>query len=146
MAVHPHATGGYRAYKKINGIEYQLYAKDENKALALQSQLDKKKRELSSLRSPQYFCPNDKLTGIGIRYLTAKKSIVLIAQFTVNGKQVKRQKTYKGRFEQLWQFAIAQWRAHFNIDTQDYIDMTPQIKKAKRQYIQELGLLEERIK
>ncbi len=145
MAVHAHATGGFRAYKKINGIEYQLYAKDESKALALQHKLDKKKVEFSSLRSRQYFCPKDKLTGIGVRYLTAKKSIVLIAQYTVNGKQVKKQKTYQGQFEQLWQFAIKQWREYFNINTHDYVEMMPQIKKAKRQYIQELGQLESRL-
>ena len=43
MAIQQHKTGGFRAYKKIGGVEYQLYSFDRTAAVNLQAMLDEKK-------------------------------------------------------------------------------------------------------
>jgi len=145
MAVHPHKTGGYRAYKKIHGIEYQFYSLDEHEAQEKQHEFENKSKIANSLKAQSIFAKCGRLIGARF-YLdnrpSRKTTIKIRAQFSFNGKQRTTEKTYSGLFEPCWLHAYNAWRKHFNLTAKDVLDYKMELSQAKRLYIQDVGQLE----
>lgn len=146
MAVHPHKTGGFRAYKKIHGIEHQFYSLDESKAQQKQDEFEKKSKLAHSLKANALFARCGRLIGARVyldRRPSKKTTIKMRVQLSVNGKQRTREKTYSGKFEPCWQHALEVWRGHFNLTTQDIIEHKQELMKAKQLYINDVSKLEQ---
>jgi len=147
MAVHPHKTGGYRAYKKIHGVEHQFYSLDENIALQKQQELDQKSKLAKSLKAKPMFAKCGRLIGARI-YLdnrpSKKTTIKMRVQLSINGKQRHSEKTYLGLFEPCWLHAFEAWRNHYNLTPQDVLDHKKQLVRAKQLYIQDVSRLEQK--
>jgi hypothetical protein len=148
MAVHKHTTGGFRAYKKINGIEYQFYSVDENEANEKQRVLETKSRLANSLKSTRLFSACGRLIGVRVyedKRPSKKWSIKMMVQLTVNGKQFRKEKKYQGSFEPLWQHALTQWRSNLKLTLVDIFEYKVELSKAKRLYIHDVGTIEDKI-
>lgn len=144
MAVNKHPFGGYRAYKKINGREYQFYSRDRTVAEKKQKELD----SLSALKSKKVFSKCGRFKGVRINLIIRdgrKPKIVACVQVGPYRKQTKKEYVYKGIFEDMWKWIISQWKYYYSLYPQDVIDYYDQIKKAKIIYISDLSLKEEHL-
>jgi hypothetical protein len=146
MAVHKHSIGGFRAYKKINGVEYQLYSFDENEALKMQADLDAKSKIMSSLKSPKLFSKCGRLIGLRVRQYKKTNRSMFQLQVSADGKQKKTERIYKNSFEFMWKMFITFWREHFNLSVVDVREYKVEMKKAKRLYMQDIYNFENKLK
>lgn len=140
----PHKTGGYRAYKKIRGREFQFYSRDKKEA-------DKKQKEfnqLSALAKKPPFSTCGRLLGFRIRICTKKGRkpyMAVIMQIGPYHQQRKRQWKYDGKFEKNWQQMKQLWIEEHNLLPCDIADYSKEIRQAKRLYIEDAGRLEEEL-
>jgi hypothetical protein len=142
MAIQQHKTGGFRAYKKIGGVEYQLYSFDRKAAVNLQAMLDNKSQVAKSLRMPKLFSTCGRLVGLRVRTYKKTNKPTFQLQFSVNGKQKKIERQYKGSFESNWKIFLKLWRDSFNLSVLDISDYKPEIINAKRLYMQDISKIE----
>jgi hypothetical protein len=142
MAIHQHQTGGFRAYKKIGGVEYQLYSFDLKEAVSLQDMLEKKSRIAKSLRMPKLFSVCGRLVGLRVRTYKKTNKPTFQLQFAIDGKQKKIEHLYKGDFENNWKIFLKLWRDHFTISVHEIIEFKEKIVKAKRLYMQDISNVE----
>lgn len=137
MSVLPHPTGGYRAYKKINGKEFQFYS--FNKAEA-----DKKQEyfnALSSLKSKNVFSGCGRLCGFRVRKDRRPErngSISMVMQTKLRKKEYK----YKSNFELFWKTTKDLWKENYDLTSADMKSYSVQLKTAKRIYIADLSAFE----
>jgi len=142
MAVNKHATGGFRAYKKILGTEHQFYFADKSEADAMQSTLEAKSDLAHSLSSPTLFSRSGRLIGLRVRKYKRTNKPTFQLQVTVNGKQKKTELLFQKSFEPLWTVFFKLWREHFHLSVVDTIDYKDEILKAKKLYMQDLYQIE----
>lgn len=142
MAVNKHPTGGYRAYKKIFGVEHQFYTLDKHEAEKIQSNLDNKSNVAYSFKSPTLFSRCGRLVGLRVRAYKKTYKPTFQLQVTVNGKQKKTEVLFKDSFEVMWKQFFKLWREHFNLLIVDTLDYKEEIKKAKRLYMQDVYALD----
>lgn len=136
--MHKHQTGGYRAYKQINGKVYQHYSFDEQTALKMQSDLNAKSKVVNSLKPPNLCSKCGRLIGLRVRKYKKTDKLVFQLQVTVDGKQKKTERLYKEKFDCVWSVIFKLWRLHFGLSVKDGIDLKEQIAKAKRLYMQDI--------
>lgn len=135
MSVHKHPTGGFRAYKKILGVEHQFYSKSEELANKEQEKFEVKAALYTSLKFNNVFSPCGRLMGLRVITINKGQKVikpVFLLQVSVNGKQVKTQETIKNKFESHWRTFIKLWKEHYDLDTKDFIEIKKEIIAAKR--------------
>lgn len=143
MAVHPHPTGRYRAYRKVNGVEYQEYYRTKEEADKAQARLDKMADEFYALQASKVFSDCGRL--INFRFYTRHRegresAIIMNFQRKADGKLIgSNELRYKGNFEALWRETLEKWKEVNGLLPQDIAHYLPQIKKAKRLYLQDLS-------
>ncbi|GAB2189976.1 hypothetical protein [Sessilibacter sp. MAH2] len=131
MACRPHPTGGHRAYKKINGVEVQIYSRDRKIAEAKQRELD----ALAALKPTRVFSNCGRLIGFRIR------------QHRNGGINMEMQlKNHRGTkslsansFETVWKWVRDNWKTGHNLTSGDVASYTTELKSAKRIYLQDLA-------
>lgn len=145
MAVHPHPTGGFRAYKRINGFEYQVYERELEKAQQAQTRLD----ALAKLSSSPAIAKCNRLLGCRLRLISRADRAPYIAMRIVRQNGLKRTYKdirYKGQFEPFWKLVLEHWKSIYEISREDARDLFDEIKRAKSLYLSDLGKLEEQMK
>lgn len=141
MGLRTHPTGGYRAYKKIDGVEYQFYSRDYNEAKEKQEYFE----QLASLKAKQVFSACGRLKGCRLNIYRRKGRPAIIIGRVATGP-FRAQKTleirYKGNFEVVWKFIKQEWKKAYKLTSGDMSDYRIEIKEANRLYIYDLGKLE----
>lgn len=137
MASLPHKTGRYRAYKKIQGREYQQYFHTQEEADAAQRKLD----ALASLKPDKAFNEDGSMVGVTLRLRrrTGRPARITM-RIQLNGQQ--KEVTYTGAFEGFWKEVMANWKALRGLHQVSYAGYATDIRQAKRFYIQALSELE----
>lgn len=138
MAVNEHKTGGYRAYRQINGVVHQLYSQDKSEADARQADLDKKAIITKSLKAPNLFRKCGRLVYLSITKYKKTNRPVFQFQPLIDGKQKKTERFIKGKFESSWFEFYKLWKENFGLTTRDALDYKLEIKAAKNLYISDL--------
>ncbi|MFT5852353.1 MAG: hypothetical protein ACI87J_002329 [Colwellia sp.] len=142
MSVTTHPTGGNRAYKKIGGVEHQLYSFDIAKADAMQVELEAKSKRYNSLKSPVLFSPCGRLVYLRVRKYKQTDRATFQLQLFKNGKQVKTENLIKDTFESQWKVFLKLWREHFSLSMIEVIEDKELFKRAKRLYMQDVYKIE----
>jgi hypothetical protein len=141
MGALPHKTGGFRAYKKVGGHEFQYYSRNKLKA-------DKKQGEynqLSGLNSKNVFAPCGRLVGFRIRLRKRKGRTPYILVRKAVGpfrEQEIEEWKYSGCFEYEWEKIKKAWAESHSLLPSDIIDYIDRIKVAKRLYINDVAASE----
>lgn len=86
MALLPHKSGCWRAYRKINGKEYQFYSKDYKIAKTKQEYFD----SIAQLHTRNIFNTSGRLSGVGI----AKNRNKLYLKMEITRSNTKFRKTF----------------------------------------------------
>lgn len=139
-----HSSGLYRAYKKINGKEYQFYFKKKLDA-------DNKQKELNSLsklvpKNPFSSC--GRLIGFRLRLRRRKgrkPCIIVRMQVGVSGNQTQAEIRYQDSFEKLWSIMRMKWIEAHSLLPHDVSGYRAELKTAKRIYMQDLSELEDQL-
>lgn len=133
MACKPHPTGGWRAYKKINGREYQYYSRNKKDA-------EKKQREyesLAQLKPKRVFDTKGRLLGFKIQQ-HQRGTIDMRMQL----KGENKSKSLTGfTFETVWRWTLKHWKSINELTTADIAAYTTELKAAKRIYLNDLSKL-----
>lgn len=131
----PHKTGGFRAYKKIAGREYQFYSKDQEIANKKQAELD----ALSSLKPARVFSTCGRMIGFRVKYRNRpdRRSRIYISVQVKNAVGRIRNEWPIDDFEQGFRRLKKEWAAAHALLKEDIIDYRQEIKQAKRLYIQD---------
>ena len=140
MAALPHATGLFRAYKKIHGKEHQTYFKTLEEAQAKQDTYD----TIVALKAKKVIADRGHL--IGFRFIVEyrkgrKKRIYMNVQLKINGTSVRKQFGYKDNFEVIWKKILLLWKELHNLTSADMAAYHQEIKQAKRIYLNDLSKL-----
>ncbi len=133
MACKPHPTGGYRAYKKINGKEHQYYSRSKQEAEKKQKEFD----ALASLKPKRVFDISGRLVGCKI-FRHHNGGINMNIQLKGLHKS-KSLGAYK--FETVWGWTKEHWKHHHQLTPADIADYTKELKRAKRIYLNDLSKL-----
>lgn len=135
MAVQQHPSGLHKAYKKINGFEYQYYYKHKSSA-------DKKQRELdalAALKPKKVFANDGRLLGFRIKAHYRYGHLAMCMQLTVEGKRKTKQITCNQAFETVWKQTKRWWREHHELDQDCFKTYAKELKAAKRLYLNDLS-------
>lgn len=138
MGALPHKTGGYRAYKKINGREFQFYFRDQTSAEKKQMELD----ALASLAGKSPFSKCGRLLGfrIHLRQRAGRKPYIMVkVQVGPHKNQYKKEWKYRGSFEENWAAMKTKWMELHGLSKRDVADYAKELKAAKRLYIQDVA-------
>lgn len=137
MAVTSHPSGGYRAYKKIAGKEYQYYSYCFDDANKKQVEFD----ALSQLKPKTVFSSCGRLKGCRINIYRRKGRNPIIIGRIATGP-FRNQKSweirYTGNFEILWRGIKRDWKEAYKLNSRDMVDYADLISLAKRLYIKDL--------
>jgi hypothetical protein len=142
MAVHKHPTGGFRAYKKINNVEYQLYSSDEAEAQAMQRELEQMSREMKSLKARTVTSKCGRLKYLRIKQYKSTARPYFQIQMTINGKPKRVEALCKQTFELDWKRFFGLWLQYVGLSYLDTLDYKTEIKNAKRLYMQDVYNIE----
>ncbi|TNC80213.1 MAG: hypothetical protein C9356_14900 [Oleiphilus sp.] len=145
MALHPHPTGGYRAYKKIGGKEFQYYSRDLASAEKKQAEFE----ALSKLRGRPVFSSCGRMKGCRITlYKREGREPVIIGKVATGPFRQQRvvETRYNGCFSELWCWLKETWKEAYQLTSKDVAHYGDALRAAKRLYIRDLGLLEEQLK
>ncbi|MDX1451113.1 MAG: hypothetical protein R3183_01060 [Oleiphilaceae bacterium] len=140
----PHKTGGYRAYKKINGREFQFYFRDKASA-------DKKQEELNalaSLASKPPFSKCGRLLGfrIHLRNRAGRKPYIMVkVQIGPQNQQFKKDWKYTGLFEDNWTKMKSLWMELHNLSLRNTAEYAKELKAAKRLYMADVAKYEKEL-
>jgi hypothetical protein len=145
MAVNKHPSGGFRAYKKINGITHQRYSFDQRFAQKMQDELDAKSRAVNALKGRSIFHADGRLIGLRVRDYKKTNRATFQLQVLVDGKQKKTERFFKSSFEVTWKIFFTLWREHYSLSMTDIISYKEKITKAKRLYMQDVYNLDQKI-
>lgn len=133
MACKPHPTGGWRAYKKISGREYQYYSRNKKDAEKKQRELD----SLAQLKPKRVFDTKGRLIGFKIKH-HHRGGIDMNMQL----KGVKKSKRLTVHpFETVWRWTLKHWKELNELTTADIAAYTIELKTAKRIYLNDLSKL-----
>ncbi len=131
MACRPHPTGGHRAYKKINGVEVQVYSRDKSVAEAKQKELD----ALAALKPARVFSKSGRLVGFRIRK-HHNGGINMEMQLK---KKRGTKSLSSNTFEEVWQWTKENWKFGHDLTTPDVASYSNELKTAKRLYLDDLA-------
>lgn len=134
MAVQQHPSGLHKAYKKINGFEYQDY-------FAKESDADKRQRELdalAALKPKKVFTTNGRLLGFHIKAHHRYGHVAMCMQLVVDGKRKTKQITCNQSFERVWRQTKTWWRQYHGLDIDCFKTYAQELKQAKRLYLSDL--------
>lgn len=137
MGALPHPTGQFRAYKKINGVEYQHYFPTLEEAQTKQQNLD----TLSSLNPPKHFWNSGAMRGLSIRQ-DSRPGRNNALSFCLQCMGIRRDITYRGNFEKTWKEAKNEWKRLRGLSPADMVCYKEELKSAKQFYMQRVGELE----
>ena len=146
MAVNKHPSGGFRAYKQINGVIHQLYSFDECYIQKIQDELEAKSKVMSALKGPSMFHADGRLIGLRVRSYKKTNRPTFQLQVPIDGKQKKTEHFFKASFEQTWTLFFKLWREHFTLSMTDTISYKAEVTKAKRLYMQDVYTIENKNK
>ncbi len=141
----PHKTGGFRAYKKIGGREFQFYSKDKAEADIKQAEFGK----LAALKPKQAFSTCGRLKGFRINLRKKKDRAPYIFVKKQVGKfrnQQTKEWVYSGRFEDEWGKIKTLWAEAHALLPSDLADYSARIRAAKRLYIKDVAVCEAELK
>lgn len=137
MSVRQYSSELWRAYKKINGKEYQEYFSCYDEAQKRQNELD----ALSNLTPRRVFSTCGRLRGVRIsaRFRKGRKPAI-IARVGIGPfrKQMLAEKRYHGDFEELWSWIKVQWKRGHELMSQDAASYSKELLRAKHLYIQDV--------
>lgn len=140
-----HKSGGYRAYKKIAGREFQFYSKDREEANRMQQKFE----SLAALNVKKPFSKCGRLLGFRFHLsIRPGKSPYIGVRVQVGPfrNQTRRQWKYSGSFEENWQRMRETWAELHGLQKLDVAAYTQDLKAAKRLYIQDASKFEEQLK
>lgn len=141
-----HPTGKYRAYKKINGKEYQFYSKNKVEADREQERLER----MASLAPRRVFALCGRLIGFRVMVRRRQNRSPCIYMQKRIGRQTspseRGQFTYDQSFEEMWLWAKKEWKAYYALTARDMAEYSHQLKAAKRLYMSDVGKAEETLK
>ena len=141
MAVTTHPTGGYRAYKKINGFEHQYYFRRLSDAERKQRDLE----ALASLKPSVKFAKCGRLHGIRI-YCRARKGRRKYVFASVQiSPYPKRELLYSGCFEDFWKDILRTWRECRSLTSADIAGYSKELRVAKRLYLSDFSEADEKL-
>lgn len=136
MALLPHSTGTYRAYKKINGKEYQFYFTDLNEAERKQAELD----SLAKLNPKPSFRKSGHIVGFRLR--KDRRPGRGAISMKIQKKDFHKEYKYNGNFNEFWKRTIELWKEINGVTKEDVAGYRKELREAKRVYMKEIGLLE----
>lgn len=140
-AAKPHPTGGWRAYKKIAGKEYQFYSRDKSEADKKQALLE----ATSKLKPKRVFAPCGRFVGVRVRLrVRADRRPAIYVRITgpKGTKGLRAEWRYQGSFEENWARMRDKWKALHELMPADVAGYAQEIKQAKRLYLQDIIALE----
>ena len=146
MALHEVLHGRYRAYRKVNKVEYQVYCDTEEEGIIEQAKLDAKAAELIALTPRMLFGKEGNLLGYRVRLMQRPlrpARIIIYKQIQLQFEKVSREFVYKDDFELLWREAYNDWKLHWELLPQDINCLRKEIKLAKQHYIQQVSECEQ---
>jgi hypothetical protein len=139
MSVTKHKTGGFRAYKKINGEEYQFYSHDINECHVKQHKFDKLAQDTKKITPVKHFDKVGFFFGFSLALRRKKNSydcynysLFMRKQLYIDDKAMRAQCT--GNCADMVNFAFNSWCEFFNISDDQLIDYAHKIQKAKSLY------------
>ncbi len=141
----PHKTGGYRAYKKIAGREFQFYSRNQEEANRMQEKYD----ELAALKAKKVFSKCGRLLGFRFKLYTRadrKPRIIMRVQVGAFRNQKITEWRYGGTFEENWLRIKSTWAEFHALHKVDVVGYAEELKIAKKLYIQDVGALEEKLR
>ena len=141
MSALPHSTGRYRAYKKINGVEFQHYFSSQSKADTKQEELEL----LSKLAHKTRFRANGSMIGVSFkveRRAGRKKTISVCLNIDKNSRQL----VFKDSFDKTWGRTIRGWSEMAQLHSRDIIEYREQLRVAKAYYFDKFQVLSTHIK
>ncbi len=133
----PHPTGGYRAYKKVNGREFQFYSQDKAEA-------DRKQQELNALarlktKSPFSSC--GRLIGYRIKpEVRMDRNPAVVVKVQIGKKSTSWRFSPDGSFEAGWHKVVAHWKEAHGLLPQDVAAYASKLRAAKRLYRDDVDL------
>lgn len=145
MAAHPHATGGYRAYKKILGHEHQHYFPSQEQAEKKQAELEQLSRELTALAARKVFSSCGRIRGfrVVLRHRAGRRPrLFMRIQRQQAGARRCKEVRYEGRFDAFWRRVRDEWAAINDLSPQDVAGYSRELRRAKQLYIADVGRLE----
>lgn len=145
MSARLHSPGLYRAYKKINGKEYQVYFKTQKEADKEQKKLEDKSHLYNSLLGKKVFRKCGRLWGYSIRLEHRPKRKTAIhwqRQLRRREGYVTKQRTYRGNFARFWQEIKKDWIDFNELTPADLAGYKSRLKEARMMYMQDIVKLE----
>ncbi|WP_299084956.1 hypothetical protein [uncultured Paraglaciecola sp.] len=134
MGVHRHASGKYRAYKKIRGREHQFYFATAEEAYDKQAHLD----SMARLVSRPAFSRCGRLKGFRVKRDARRGSIMMRVQLMVEGRRVDTSIAYHGEYAPLWREAYEQWKTLHQLTPADLADYLSKTQAARRLYMNDI--------
>lgn len=145
MSASLHPSGLYRAYKKINGKEYQIYRDTQQEADIEQEKLEVKSRLYNSLKGKKVFAKCGRLHGYSIvkeRRIGRIPTISWQRQLKIRDGYPCKSRRYYGNFEIFWLEIKRDWAKFNELTPADLADYKHAIKMAKILYMQDVFKLE----
>lgn len=144
MGVHKHETGGYRAYKKINGKEYQFYSFDEIECNNKQIEFDQLALTTAKVT---LFNKNGRFNGFSIGLIIRKNAKPYISarkQIVKRGELHKEEKTIKNTHDSI-AWILESWSEYYDLNHKQLMDFSYKIKLAKALYLLDIIKAQEKI-
>ena len=91
---------------------------------------------------PTLFSVCGRLVGLRVRTYKKTNKPTFQLQFSVNGKQKKIERQYKGSFENNWKVFLKLWRDSFTLSVLEMTEFKSKIVNAKRLYMQDISSIE----
>ena len=138
--------GRYRAYRKVNNVEYQIYCDTKEEGNIAQAKLDKRVAPLIALTPKVLFGKEGNLLGYRVRLIQRPlrpARIIIYKQIQLQFEKVSREFVYKDDFESLWREVYNDWKLHWELLPQDVNCLRKQIKLAKQHYIAQIAECEQ---
>ena len=136
MAVHKHESGGFRAYKKIHGIEHQIYSRDESEAHSQQAKLEEMAQRAIEIAPQKIFHKNGKFYGFSIgKVIRKNREPCIYARMQLQKKGEKFRKEFRHQtIELTWAWIRREWKDFYELSVDERIALQDEISIAKSLY------------
>lgn len=141
MGVHKHESGGFRAYKKINGVEHQFYSYDESECDTKQLEYDALAVKTAKRKGPSLFNKSGRLSGFTIAAQIRKNRTPWIdakKQITKEGEIQRDQITVKNINDAV-AWLVKEWVEFHQLTADQLIKLSGEIKVAKALYLADIS-------
>lgn len=136
MAVNEHPIGGFRAYKKINGVEHQFYSFERNEADLKQEEFDNLAAEAINNAPTKLFSKTGRFVGFSINAVFRKKrtpKIIVQMQIKKEGQLTRKMITHRTN-ELTWRWIRREWKDFYEVSIDERIALQNKINLAKSLY------------